>query len=44
MQSLWPGGVDYESQKDQNPPRENNTCQWALQNSKYIEWRDIDTK
>ena len=44
MQSLWPSGIDPESQKNQNPPRVPNTCLWTLQNSKYIQWRDDDTK
>lgn len=44
MRSLWPSGIDCESQKNQNPPRVPNTCLWTLQNSKYIKWRDDDTK
>ncbi|KAK3171221.1 hypothetical protein OEA41_003305 [Lepraria neglecta] len=44
LQSLWPSGMDYESQKDQNPPRVPNTCLWTLENPKYISWRDNDTK
>ena len=43
MQSLWPRGIDYESQKNQNPTPVPNTCLWTLQNSKYIKWRDDDT-
>ena len=43
MQSLWPEGLDYEAQKDQNPKRVANTCLWTLQNPKYISWRDSDT-
>jgi len=44
VRSLWPRGVDYKSEKNQNPKRVDNTCLWTLQNSKYIEWRDNDTK
>ncbi len=44
MQSLWPRGIDYESQKNQNPRRVLDTCLWTLENSKYINWRDDDTK
>ena len=44
MRSLWPSGIDCESQMNQNPPRVPNTCLWTLQNSKYIKWRDDDTK
>ena len=44
LRSLWPRGIDYESQKNQNPTRVADTCLWTLQNPKYIEWRDNDTK
>ena len=44
LQSLWPSGIDYESQKNQNPRRVPNTCLWTLQNPKYLEWRDSNTK
>ena len=44
LQSLWPSGIDYESQKNQNPTRVPNTCLWTLQNPKYLEWRDNNTK
>ena len=44
LQSLWPSGIDYESQKNQNPTRVSNTCLWTLQNPKYLEWRDNNTK
>ena len=44
MRSVWPRGIDYESQKNQNLTRVPNTCLWTLQNSKYIKWRDDDTK
>ena len=44
MRSLWPSGIDYESQKNQNPRRVPDTCLWTLENSKYIKWRDDDTK
>lgn len=44
MRSLWPSGIDCGSQKNQNPRRVPNTCLWTLQNSKYIKWRDDDTK
>ena len=40
--SLWPDGINYESQKLQNPKRVPNTCLWTLQNPKYIEWRDTE--
>ncbi|KAL2046066.1 hypothetical protein N7G274_001513 [Stereocaulon virgatum] len=40
LQSLWPGGIDYESQKNQNPKRVSDTCLWTLQNPRYLEWRD----
>ena len=44
LQSLCPSGIDYESQKNQNPVRVPNTCLWTLQNPKYLEWRDNNTK
>ena len=44
MRSLWPRGIDYESQKNQNPTHVPNTCLWILRDSKYIKWRDNDTK
>ena len=44
LRSLCPSGIDYESQKNQNPLRVPNTCLWTLQNPKYLEWRDNDTK
>ncbi|KAL8701797.1 MAG: hypothetical protein Q9201_004711 [Fulgogasparrea decipioides] len=44
LQSLWPTGIDYESQKNQNPPRVPDTCQWTLHNPKYLAWRDDETK
>jgi ankyrin repeat protein len=40
LQSLWPDGIDYESQKNQNPKRVFDTCLWTLENPKYLEWRD----
>ena len=43
-QSLWPEGIDFQSQKDQNPGRVPNTCLWTLQNPKYTSWRDSDTR
>ena len=36
--------MDYVSQKNQNPRRVLDTCLWTLENSKYIQWRDDDTK
>ena len=44
LQSFCPSGIDYESQKNQNPQRVPHTCLWTLQNPKYLEWRDSDTK
>ncbi|KAL6717737.1 hypothetical protein ACLMJK_003822 [Lecanora helva] len=44
LQSLCPSGIDYESQKNQNPKRVPETCLWTLQNPKYLEWRDNHTK
>ncbi|KAL8899297.1 MAG: hypothetical protein Q9207_006267 [Kuettlingeria erythrocarpa] len=44
LQSLWPTGIDYESQKNQNPERVPQTCLWTLENPKYIDWRDDSTK
>ncbi|KAL8875972.1 MAG: hypothetical protein Q9198_005748, partial [Flavoplaca austrocitrina] len=44
LQSLWPGGIDHESQKNQNPTRVLNTCLWTLQHLKYLEWRDNQAK
>ncbi|KAL9024573.1 MAG: hypothetical protein Q9196_006421 [Gyalolechia fulgens] len=44
LQSLWPTGIDYESQKNQNPKRVPQTCLWALENPKYVDWRDDSTK
>ncbi|KAL9632949.1 MAG: hypothetical protein Q9164_004994 [Protoblastenia rupestris] len=44
LRSLWPAGIDYESQKNQNPKRVPGTCQWTLNNPKYIEWRNNDSK
>ena len=44
LQSFWPSGIDYESQKNQNPTRVSNTCLWTLHNPKYLEWRDNNTK
>jgi len=40
LQSLWLDGIDYESQKNQNPKRVSDTCLWTLENPKYLEWRD----
>ena len=44
LRSLYPSGIDYVSQKDQNPKRVLNTCLWTLENPKYLEWRDNDTR
>ena len=44
LQSLWPMGIDYESQKNQNPLRVPDTCEWTLRNPKYLIWRDDKTK
>ncbi|KAI4157299.1 MAG: hypothetical protein LQ342_008396 [Letrouitia transgressa] len=44
LQSLCPKGIDYESQKDQNPKRVPNTCLWTLENPKYTLWRDSNVK
>ena len=44
LRSFCPLGIDYQSQKDQNPRRITGTCLWALHNPKYLEWRDKDTK
>ncbi|KAI4117565.1 MAG: hypothetical protein LQ338_007526 [Usnochroma carphineum] len=44
LRSLWPTGIDYESQKNQNPERVLGTCLWTLDNPKYIGWRDDDAK
>jgi len=44
LQSLWPTGIDYESQKNQNLRHIPNTCLWTLENPKYISWRDSDTQ
>lgn len=44
FQSLYPSGISYDEQKNQNPKRVPNTCLWTLQNSKYLEWRDNNTK
>ena len=44
LQSLWPTGIDYESQKNQNPPRVPDTCQWTLNNPKYLAWCDDEAK
>ncbi|KAL9040923.1 MAG: hypothetical protein Q9214_004294, partial [Letrouitia sp. 1 TL-2023] len=44
LQSFCPSGIDYQSQKDQNPRRVADTCLWTLQNPKYLEWRDNDVK
>lgn len=43
LQSLWPKGIDHESQKDQNPKCISDTCLWALHNAKYTAWRDNDS-
>lgn len=39
-----PSRTEYQSQKDQNPDRVPGTCLWTLENPKYIEWRDHNTK
>ena len=44
LQSLYPSGIGYDEQKNQNPKRVPNTCIWTLQNPKYLEWRDSNTK
>ena len=44
IKSLYPSGIDYESQKNSNPKRVSNTCLWTLQNPKYLEWRDHATQ
>ena len=44
LQSFCPNGIDYRSQKDQNPDRIPGTCLWTLENPKYLEWRDKNTK
>lgn len=44
FQSFCPSGIDYQSQKDQNPRPVPGTCLWTLQNPKYLEWRDNDVK
>ena len=44
LQCLWPTGIDYESQKDQNPKRVPGTCGWTLNNPKYVDWRDSHSK
>ena len=41
---VWPTEIDYESQKNQNPPRMPDTCQWTLRNPKYLTWRDDKMK
>ncbi|KAL8855282.1 MAG: hypothetical protein Q9178_008069 [Gyalolechia marmorata] len=43
-QLFWPTGIDYASQKDQNPKRVPWTCLWTLENAKYIQWRDEKRK
>ncbi|KAL2038542.1 hypothetical protein N7G274_008589 [Stereocaulon virgatum] len=40
LQSLWRGGIDYESQKNQNTKRVSDTCLWTLEHPRYLEWRD----
>lgn len=44
QQSLWHQGIDYKSQKNQNPSPVPNTCLWTLQKAKYICWRDDPAK
>ena len=44
LQSLYPSGINYDEQKNQNPERVLNTCLWTLQNPKYLEWRDSNMK
>ena len=44
LQSLYPSGIAYYEQKNQNPDRVPNTCLWALENPKYLDWRDQDTR
>ena len=43
-QVFLPEGIDYKSQKDQNPKPVPGTCLWALRNQKYTQWRDDNTK
>jgi ankyrin repeat domain-containing protein 50 len=41
LQMLGPS--TYREHKARNPDRVDGTCQWFLQNSKYISWRESDT-
>ena len=43
-QALLHPGIAYGDQKDQNPERVEGTCQWALDHTNYIQWRDTDEK
>ena len=43
LQCLYPSGMDYDQQKNQNPDRVPGTCLWTLDHPKYIDWRDKDT-
>ena len=36
--------IDYQFEKEQNPKRVPGTCLWTLQNPKYLDWRDNNTK
>ena len=40
LHALYPLGMKYEDQKNQNPRRVQNTCVWALSRPNYIQWRD----
>ena len=43
LHTLWPNGIHYEDQKNQNRKRVENTCLWALRHKSYLQWRDIST-
>lgn len=35
--------ADYEGYKDFNPPRVPGTCEWFLQDDRFLEWRSSDS-
>ncbi|RDW85935.1 hypothetical protein BP5796_04260 [Coleophoma crateriformis] len=43
-QALFPLGMDYSHQKDQNPQRVPGTCLWALEHENYFRWKDNNTQ
>lgn len=43
-QALFPTGIAYSRQKDQNPKAVDGTCLWTLEHPTYVAWRDTVEK